>query len=173
SALSSARIEGCDSTSNPEEFNNNIVRPIHEASPNLNSLSITVPDLPDTMNALDIACEVLCKTPLKELELRDLKNWGSYPTVHQESIFTHLRRLRLSILPELKWWRTLANVAKALPNLEYLYVWPLIRTSEPHTLDDANVEHVSPQLVGIEVQKPFVFGKPATEEWHNYSLSVQ
>ncbi|CAE6535782.1 unnamed protein product [Rhizoctonia solani] len=173
SALSSACIEGCDSTSNPEEFNNNILQPIREASPDLTSLSIAVPDLPDTMNALEIACETLSQMRLKELELRGLKGWGPYPTIHQASIFPHLRRLRLSILLELKWWQTLVNVAKALPNLEYLYIWPLIRTFEPRDLDDANVEYTSFQSIEIEVRKPFVFNLSSTEEWHSYSQLVK
>ncbi|KAG8736451.1 hypothetical protein FRC11_002630, partial [Ceratobasidium sp. 423] len=172
SALSSVYIEGYHFIFNLEQFNNNIVQPIHEATPNLTILSITVSELLDTINTLDIVCEVLSHMRLKELELNGVKNWGPYPTTHQANIFTHLRRLRLSNSLELKWWRTLADVAKALPNLEYLYL-PLVRIFEPHDLDDANVEHTSIQPIEIEVQEPFVFGKLAIEEWHNYSRLLQ
>ncbi|KDN34852.1 hypothetical protein RSAG8_12084, partial [Rhizoctonia solani AG-8 WAC10335] len=166
SGVSLARIDR-DFSSNPEEFDANIIQPMREGSPSPSNLSISVSGLRH-MGALEIACELMSRMPLKVLEIHGVAGWGPYPAIYQASTFSHLRRLSFwtPLVPEQ--WRVLTNLAKALPNLEYLFIWPLIRALKPWGLDSTDVEHPALQPIHMEIEV-FVLENRTREERENHT----
>ncbi|KAL5635221.1 hypothetical protein ACGC1H_003048 [Rhizoctonia solani] len=157
-------------SSNAEEFNTSIIQPMREGCPRLSNISISIFDQ-SRMGVLETACELISQMPLKELELRSMADWGSYPVNHQTSTFSHLRRLCISVPLELGHWRTCIKLVKALPNLEYLLIWPAVLTLETQSPDDADVEPAL-QPIEIEIREPLVAQHPTKEARKNHTRSL-
>ncbi|CAE6407846.1 unnamed protein product [Rhizoctonia solani] len=169
SGISMARIDRRFSF-NSQEFNTSIIQPMREGCPSLSNISISMFDR-NQMGVLETACELVSRIPLKELELRGMANWGSYPVNHQTSTFTHLRRLCILAPLELGHWRECSKLVKALPNLEYLFIWPAVLTLETQSPDDA---HIKPALqpIEIEIREPIVAQHLTKEAGKDHTRSL-
>ncbi|KAL5635235.1 hypothetical protein ACGC1H_003059 [Rhizoctonia solani] len=168
SGLSSACIDRQEFGFSPEEYRVNVVRPIHENSPSLNALSVFVADL--KMGALETTCEILSQIPLKELELHCMRYWGLFPATYSGSTFPHLQRFIIQAPLGIEHWPTIIQVAKALPNLEFLYIWPYIRTFA--LIGYVGIDQIALQKIKIEVQRPFLGDACTNEGWDEAVLSV-
>ncbi|KAH7342120.1 hypothetical protein B0J17DRAFT_288805 [Rhizoctonia solani] len=132
----------------------NLVQPIYENSPHLESLSLYMSVYLGKPRLLGFWCKLLSVMPLKVLALKSccgIGDLGNYPTTHYGSIFPHLRRLRLSNKLRLTDWKMLPKIAKACPNLEWLYIYPRGEVDYYEPLNARSVNHRSFQPIEIQM----------------------
>ncbi|CAE6481501.1 unnamed protein product [Rhizoctonia solani] len=113
--LLSARVDLRSFDFNPEDYQLHVVRPLRENSPSLTALSVFVSDHQDRVGGLDVLCGILSLIPLKELKLRCIRNWGSFPAAYSGKTFPHLRRLIFDPPFAPTYWHIIIEVAKILP----------------------------------------------------------
>ncbi|CAE6436663.1 unnamed protein product [Rhizoctonia solani] len=166
SRLSYARIQTQDFKT-PEEFYATVIRYIQEGSPSLTSLSVHVYDhiktrgwdinhLKKRMGSWVIACEVLSRVPLTELELYSGGSWDLHPVAHyNNNTFPRLQHLSFLNSLELANWCILIQIAKALPSLESLQVRPEIYCFE--SIDYGDIAPISLRPIQVKVKKPCIF----------------
>ncbi|CAE6411159.1 unnamed protein product [Rhizoctonia solani] len=143
-------------TIDPQEFDTIIIQPMRQGSPSLTMLSVAVYN-EDRIGLLEMACKLMFQIPLEELELTGLKHWDIYPVIYQAITCPHLRCLRFRGPFEPEKWQELIYLAKALPNLEYLFIRPILQMVKAQDPNGIIVEHPALQPIKIDIWEPVVF----------------
>ncbi|KAG8689409.1 hypothetical protein FRC11_002718, partial [Ceratobasidium sp. 423] len=150
SGLSSAGIRVNDHGFDREKFVTQIVQSMYRNSPCLESVSVQV-NCPGRLGVLEAACELLSVMPLQALTLELYTGYlEDYPMAYSECTFARLRCLDLSGPLELDYWTVLPKIAKAFPNLEYLYICPLCYSGIRKPFDINGIDHKAFQSIKIQ-----------------------
>ncbi|CAE7152879.1 unnamed protein product [Rhizoctonia solani] len=172
SQISSARVgRSYEFTIDPQEFDTNIIQPMRQGSPSLTVLSVAVYRR-DRIGFLEMACKLMFQIPLEELELTGLRQWDIYPAIYQATTCPHLRCLRFTGPFEPEKWRELIYLAKALPNLEYLFIWPILQILEAQDPNGIIVEHPALQPIKIDIREPVIVNNLTSAEGSNHIISL-
>ncbi|CAE6518528.1 unnamed protein product [Rhizoctonia solani] len=149
SGLSSTHIGGWEIGFDCETFASIVVQLLHKNSPNLVEFGCGFRVDSEGVELLQAAYELLSVMPIKTLVL-DGVDIGSFPPDYSENTFPHLRHLQLQAEYHAAGCSTYPKIAKAFPNLEYLYIDPL---SYPNRCDPSNMnlEHTSFQSIEIYI----------------------
>ncbi|CAE6471226.1 unnamed protein product [Rhizoctonia solani] len=157
SGLTTILLDACGFRDSTEEFNNLVLQPLCDGSPNLTSLNY-VCQSNNKLSTLDIICGFVSQMQLKELKVHEdwITDLKVYPALYQGRVFPHLRRLHLPFLLGAQRLDLLAELAKALPNLEYLSISMAFDSSwspeQSYSEKDFDVDTVSFQSIRIEAE---------------------
>ncbi|CAE6518521.1 unnamed protein product [Rhizoctonia solani] len=149
SKLLSAQIEGWKVGSDIKTFTPIIVQLIHENSPMLEVLDFDLKMNKGELGLLETACEVLSTIQLKTLTLSG-GEIGAFPPTYSKTTFPYLYHLRLQAECHAAGCATFPMIAKAFPNIEYLYIDPLSHP-KPYNLSDMKIDHTAFQSIKIYI----------------------